>query len=114
MPLTSAYTAELARQLNLTCNGVETTRGVVVPPTVRGFLELVATESVLFRANEWLQHHNLKCDDPTQLDQTVPKTATAANSVLSAATPTTGDYISLASVLAAIHKNWCGIFPFCQ
>ena len=115
MAMTSQYATALSVAVNQVCNDIEMNRTAVVPPFVRNLLEQVAVESVLFRDAEWLRRHNLQCDDPAQLLQTIPLIRIAAEQVLKDANVTGPmNYISAAAVLGAIHAKWCGIFPFCQ
>lgn len=111
------YIAQLSQGVDAACSSVETTRNVIILPTVRSFIATVIVESVVFRSSEWLSKYQIDCNDPTDLPNTIGAALDSAYNLLSAAQTTTynGDnYILLAGLMERICKNWCGVFPFCK
>lgn len=114
------HLVRLSGNLGDVFSSVQSERGVVVPSTVRSFLESLVQESLILRGSEWQETQGLDLEDAEQVRGATDVAAEAAYNILIDAPVETNEegellnYVSLIGTVEGIQQNYCGVFPFCR
>src|SRR5688572_27078221 len=115
--LDASYVANLSARLNKAFSNVEARRSVVIPTSVRAFLEALFLESVTVREVEWQTERLIDSGTPAGLARAEASAIDTMTSILDVV-PTDSfgnvNYVALSSTVKQIHNRWCGVFPLCR
>lgn len=110
---------QLSRSLGDTFSSVQSEREVVIPSTVRSFLESLVQESLL-RGSEWRETQGIDLEDEEQVGGAINVASESVHDLLTDAPIEIDEdgeslnYVSLIGTVESIHRKYCGIFPFCR
>jgi hypothetical protein len=107
--------SELNRVLDEVFSSVQEERDVVVPASVRTFMQSIVEESMTLRRSEWEEVVGLDpLEGPSEFEEGVRQADQTVYEVLRNVRADEGSYVSLIGVVETIHEEWCGIYPICR
>jgi hypothetical protein len=117
----AAMSADFLREVQLVVQGMsnqfEQSLGVVVTDAARNFMRDMLIESAIYRGDGWLREHGIRVNDAQQLLDIAKYSQGPIDALLSQSRPVivnSTKYICMASLVEGVHKQWCGVWPFCR